>query len=62
MALQFLSAMSPTQFALYISVCVSSAAAFSHELQADHRDGVPADGGKLATVSFLPPFPDFPSL
>jgi hypothetical protein len=45
--------MSPTQFALYISVCVSSAAAFSHELQADRRDGVPADGGKLATVSSL---------
>jgi hypothetical protein len=38
------------------------AAAFSHELQADRRDGVPADGGKLATVNFLPLFPDFPSL
>ena len=58
----FFSAISPTQFALYISVCVSSAAAFSHELQVDRPDGVPADGGKLATVSFLPPFLDFPSL
>ena len=38
---------------IYIWTRASSAAIFSHELQADLRDGVPADGGKFETAELL---------